>query len=490
MISIIIITVLISQVFYKIGFNESNIMLVFIVGVMFISKFTDGHIYGVAASIIVVICYNFFFTSPYYTLFIEEQEYIVTVIILLIATIITSTSTSKVKEEAREYLLKEQRIRILYENTKKLLDAKSKQQIIKFSADSLGEILNRNILINAKSENIGTLEYLYKKNNELNSTFELDIEKSILKQYLHLDIIEEQVIKVNSEKSIYYYPILGKKNTLGVICIEEMSKDPILEDEKIILKSILTQTALAIEKENLYEKNKMNSIQVSMERTRGNLLRSISHDLRTPLASILGSSSTIIENYDKIDDKLKKELLHNIYEDCKWLNRTVENVLSVTRIDEGKLQIKKNMEVVEDILCDALRITSRFDNDRIVKVSLPDEIIVITADGLLIRQILVNLIDNAKRHTPEGSEVRVTISQNIKNTIFKISDNGQGINENDIENIFDRFYSKTDGKNLEQRGIGLGLAICKSIVLAHDGEIKAYNNADGGATFEFIIPNK
>lgn len=488
-VSIMIISIMTSLIFKYIGLKEANIILVFTVGIMIISKYTDGYIYGVVASVVGVLCYNFLFTKPYYTFQIEDPGYIITVIIMLVATLITSTSTSKVKEEAKEYLKKEQRIRILYENNKKLLNAKSRQEIVQCCTDSIGPMLNRNTFMVINTKSVGPIEYEFNKDNHLGNMLKLKVEQSILKQYLYLNKIDKETTKLNNEKNIKYYPIQGKKHTLGVLCVEEVIDNKILESEEIMINSILSQVTLAIEKENLYEKNRLNSIRVNRERIKGDLLRSISHDLRTPLASILGSSSTIIENYDKIDDNLKKELLDNIYEDCNWLTRTVENILSITRMDEGKLEIKKSMEVAEEIVSDALKITNHFSSDRIIKVSLPEEIVVINVDGLLIRQVLVNLIDNAKRHTTEGCEIKVSICKNIKNTTFKVSDNGEGLQTDDVDNIFERFYSKSEGKKLEQRGIGLGLAICKSIVVAHGGEIIAYNNSNGGATFEFKIPN-
>ncbi len=485
---IMILSTLISLLFRKIGFHEANIILVFTIGVLFVSTFTYGYIYGVLASIVAALSFNFFFTQPYYTFLIHSPEYLITFFIMLIATLITSTLTSRIKKEARMSSIKEQRIKLLYINNKKLLKSKNKRDIIKHCKDSLVDILNRDILITIKDESLNIIEYSHYSSDIMESIFKSKLEKNSLEKCFLLGKPLGITTQIDKDRKIYYHPIKGKKTVLGVIGIGSYDKNPISENEKIILESISAQVALAIEKEELYEQNRKSSLEAHRERIRGNLLRSISHDLRTPLASILGSASTIIDNYEKIDDSVKKELLNNIYEDADWLTRSVENILSMTRIDEGKFEIKKNIEIAEEIVAEAVKRVNQFTNNRNIKIQLPEEIIVVYVDGLLIKQVIVNLIDNAIRHTKENSKIEISIAKDKKNIIFKVSDNGDGIKEENIKNIFDRFYTKSDNKNLEKRGIGLGLAICKSIVVAHGGEIKAYNNIYGGATFEFSIP--
>lgn len=487
---IMVLAILVSLFFKRIGFNEANIILVLTIGVLFVSSFIYGYIYGVIASILGVLSFNFFFTKPYYTFIIYDTEYLITFFIMLIATLITSSLTYKIKKEARISSIKEKRIKLLYINNKKLLKSKSKRDIVRHCKDSLVDILNKDVLIVLKDDNSKVIEYSHYSSYIMESIFNSRLERNSLKKCFSLGKPLGITTQIDDERRIYYHPIKGKKSTLGVIGIGSENKKPISENEKIILESISTQVALAIEKENLYEQNRRNYLEVHKERIRGNLIRSISHDLRTPLASILGSISTIIDNYEKIDDNTKKELLNNIYEDADWLTRSIENILSMTRIDEGEIQIKKNIEIAEEIVTDAVKRVNQFKNNRNIKIILPEEIIVVYADGLLIKQVLVNLVDNAIRHTNEDSKIEINIQKNEQYIVFKVEDNGEGIKEEDMENIFDRFYTKSDIKNLEKRGIGLGLAICKSIVLAHGGKIQVYNNRYGGATFEFSIPHE
>lgn len=489
-ISIMILSLLISLFFKKIGFNESNIILILTIGVLFVSTFTYRYIYGVIASVLAVLSFNFFFIKPYYTFLISDTEYLITFLIMLIATLITSTLASRLKEEAIISAIKEKRIKLLYINNKKLLKSKSKLDIARHCKDSLVDIFNKDVLIVIKDGLSKTIEFNHYSNSIVESIYNSSLEKESLEKCFSIGTPLGATTQIDSTRKIYYHPIKGKQSILGVIGIFSEDKSPISENEKVILESISTQVALAIEKEDLYEQNKKSLLETHKEKLRSNLLRSISHDLRTPLASILGSTSTLIDNYEKLDDTIKKELLNNIYDDTDWLTRSVENILSMTRIDEGEFKIKKNMEIAEEIVADAVKRLSRFKENKTINVKLPKDIIIIYVDALLIKQVLVNLIDNAIRYTDENSKIEISVEKNKNNVIFKVCDNGKGIKESNINNIFEKFYTTSDNKNIEKRGIGLGLSICKSIVLAHGGEIKAYNNKYKGATFEFSIPSE
>ena len=438
----------ISVVFEKVGFNESNIILVYILGVLFATSITYGYFFGILSSVIGVLSFNFFFTHPLYTF-------------------------------------------LAYENNKTLLKAKNKNQIIEFCGSNLVNILNRTVIVTIADENnnLGKPSIYICNNDGSENIFHSVLEKEAIKEAFRTGNPVGIGTKYCKNSSAYYFPIKGQEsNVLGVIGVACFKIDIITENEKILLEAVSTQVALAIDRENLFEKNKKANLEAERERLRGNLLRSISHDLRTPLTSILGSSSTILENDDVIDKETRVELLKNIYEDTSWLTHSVENILSMTRIDEGKLDIEKRPEVVDEIIAESILRVKKFANSRDIKTNIPDEIIIVHVDVLLIEQVLVNLIDNAIRHTPKNSKIELTVKKESNQVLFEVADNGKGIPNEDIGNIFNRFYTKNKSRNLERRGIGLGLEICKSIVEAHGGEIVAFNNPSGGATFRFSIP--
>jgi len=481
---------IISLILRKLGLHESNVIIVFILAVLFVSRSTDGYIYGIVAAITGVLLFNFFFTIPYYSFLVYRTDYPVTFIIMLIAAIITSTLTSRVKTQAKISFIRENSMRILYKISNSLLTAKNKDQIVEVCGDNLIDMFNRTIMVvivdeknNLQAPNVYMLNNQYQKD-----IFESEIESKAIEKCFRTG----KVVEFEAEKSInsvgYYHPIKGQSKILGVIGIACLEKNILIENEKILLQSVSTQMALAIEREELYEKKRQINLETERERLRGNILRSISHDLRTPLTGILGSVSTISDNYDILDTDTKKELLKIIYEDTSWIIHSVENILSMTRIDEGKLEVKKDVEIVEEIISESISRVTRFSGSHNIKIELPEKVVILFVDGLLIEQVFINLIDNAIKYTQSDSIIKIKVTQKENEVIFEVSDNGKGIPEEDLSTIFDRFYTKTKGESLERRGIGLGLAICKSIIEAHGGYMEALNNSSGGATFIFSLP--
>lgn len=490
MLAIMILSTILSLIFRKIGLHESNVIIVFILGVLFVARNTDGYVYGILAAIIGVLSFNFFFTIPYYSLLVYGADYPITFVIMLIAAIITSTLTSRVKTQAKISFIRENRMQILYKINKSLLTARNKKQVVEFCGDNLVDMFNRTIMIAIVDDKNNLQQpsvYKFKDQNSTN-TFESEIELVAIEKCFKTGNAVEFEVKPSINNVGYYHPIKGQNKMLGVIGIACLEENTLSENEKILLQSVSTQIALALEREDLYEKKRQINLETETERVRGNLLRSISHDLRTPLTGILGSVSTISDNYDILNNDTKKELLQIIYEDTSWLIHSVENILSMTRIDEGKLEIKKDVEIVEEIVAESISRVTRFSGSHNIKIDLPKKMVILFVDGLLIEQVFINLIDNAIKYTQSDSIIEIKVTENEDTVIFEVSDNGKGIPEEDIPTIFDRFYTKTKGNSLEKRGIGLGLAICKSIIEAHGGCMEALNNASGGATFRFSLP--
>ena len=481
---------IISLIFRKIGLHESNVIIVFILGVLFVSRSTDGYVYGILAAIIGVLSFNFFFTVPYYSFLAYRADYPVTFIIMLISAIITSTLTSRVKSQAKISYIREKRMQILYKINKSLLTARNKKQVVEFCGDNLVDMFNRTIMmaiVDDKENLQNPCDYML-NGEDSRDIFKSDVEAQAIEKCFKTgkSVGIEAEIHLNSIG--YYHPIKGQNKILGIIGIACFEENTLSKNEEILLESVSTQIALAIEREDLYEKKRQINLETETERLRGNILRSISHDLRTPLTGILGSVSTISDNYDVLDNDTKKELLEIIYEDTSWLIHSVENILSMTRIDEGKLEVKKDVEIVEEIVAESISRVTRFSGSHNIKIELPEKMVILFVDGLLIEQVFINLIDNAIKYSQSDSIIEVKVIEKEERVVFEVSDNGKGIPEEDIPTIFDRFYTKTKGNCLEKRGIGLGLAICKSIIEAHGGYMEALNNSSGGATFRFSLP--
>lgn len=483
---------LLSFLFRHIGFHESNIIVAYILGVLLVARQTDGYFYGILASVVGVLTFNFFFTEPYYTFLTYRPDYPVTFVIMLIAAIITSTLTAKAKYEARLSSLREKRTQILYRINKGLLKVRSIKQIEEVGAENIAKLFVRSVIITTinSGDDLGE-PYVYAfEKAESTDAFNSSIERQAIAEAFKIGNPVGAGTDLFAESSAYYLPVRGQSGILGVVGVSCSDKQPLSEEQKNLLEAVATLIALALERERLWEIQQRSKMDVERERLRGNLLRSISHDLRTPLTGILGATATILENGDIIEDNVKRELLQNVYEDASWLRHSVENILSMTRIDEGRIEIKKNTEAVEEIVAGAVSRIKKLVGEHRIKINIPNDLIMLPMDGTLIEQVLINLIDNALKYTPNGSIIEIRTHLEDEKAVFEVADNGMGIPEANIPFVFDRFYTTAEIKDTGRRGTGLGLAICKSIITAHGGEISVFNNSSGGATFRFVLPLK
>ena len=226
------------------------------------------------------------------------------------------------------------------------------------------------------------------------------------------------------------------------------------------------------------------------ERMRANLLRAVSHDLRTPLTTIYGASSSIVESYGRLGDAQKLEMAKSIKEDSEWLIRMVENLLSVTRIDEGRVKLVKTPTVLEELVDSViLKFRKRYP-ERGVELSLPEELVLIPMDAMLIEQVIVNILENAVHHAGDFTHLSLSVCVDGDEALFEIADDGAGIAEDKLPLLFSGYSSKFDGtpSDLGGRNLGIGLSVCQTIIKAHGGSITAKNAKEGGAVFSFTLP--
>ena len=228
-------------------------------------------------------------------------------------------------------------------------------------------------------------------------------------------------------------------------------------------------------------------VEAEKEKMRANLLRAISHDLRTPLTSIMGTISALLENEKKIEPSKRQELLRESYEDAEWLVRMVENLLSVTRMNEGEAQIQKIPEAVEEIVSESIgKFAKRFQEVQ-VEVEVPRELLMVPMDAMLIEQVLINLLENAVLHGEKDYGIQLIVEKKEDMALFCIKDQGKGIPEHMEHRLFDSYFpEKQESDN--KRNMGIGLSVCKSIVKAHGGEMTGQNRKEGGAEFSFTLP--
>ena len=231
--------------------------------------------------------------------------------------------------------------------------------------------------------------------------------------------------------------------------------------------------------------------EIEKEQMRANLLRAVSHDIRTPLTSIVGAVSAVAENHDKLSEEKTLSLLGDVKEEAQWLVRVVENLLLVTRIDADSAKVSKEPEPVEEILAEAVaKFKKRFPGAPI-KTEMPEDVLFVPMDAMLIEQVLCNLLENAILHGGVVSEIHLNVRKDGESAVFSVADDGVGIAAEILPRILSESIYRENSENIDgKRNMGIGLTVCQSIIKAHGGIIKAYNRKEGGAVFEFSLPIK
>lgn len=278
----------------------------------------------------------------------------------------------------------------------------------------------------------------------------------------------------------------GQNGLLGILRVPIEQAKEMSQAQMKMLMSIKETTCLAMDRMCSVRQQMRDKGIIEKEKERTILLRSISHDLRTPLAGIMGLAEILMDMAE--EGRTQKQLIEDIYQDAEWLYQLVENILSLTRLRDGIL-IHKELEACEEVVDAAVQKMQRRAEGRRIQVFVPGECLVLPIDAKLIEQVLLNLLDNAIKFTNEEDEIQISVFREDGEAVFEVKDSGEGISQEDLPYIFQLFYTKSKENNGKKKGTGMGLVICESIVKAHGGSISAGNRKDGtGAVLRFTLP--
>lgn len=486
---ILLVTTGMSSVLALFDMKNQNFIMLYILSVLIISRITSGYIYGIVASILCVIIDNYIFMEPYYTLNVFQQDYPITFVVMLMTALITSTMTNRIKAQAEQAQDREQRIEILYEINKKLLVTRGVDNIVSLTSEYITKIFDHAIIFYTNDPSEGGTGILTSVVGEEEADVLLLPKESKVAHWVFLNQKRAGAgTDTFMESEGYYMPVISQGNVLGVIGVYCKNGAVLSQNHRAYLRRICSLVAMALERQHLSDEQREIILETEKEKMRSNLLRAISHDLRTPLTGILGASSAILENKDSLDPQTQDRLITHIKEDSQWLIRMVENLLSVTRINEDTANVTKTPEAAEEIVAAAIsRIRKRFPEQNI-SVTVPEELLMVPMDGTLIEQVIINLIENAIKHSGAETIIDVTLREDNHMAVFEVKDNGEGIAEQDFPYLFESYVP--DGKRTSDssRGMGIGLSICMSIVKAHQGKMQAFNQKEGGAVFRFSLP--
>ena len=479
--------------FWKLGLSEANIIMVYILGVLLTSIMTTHRIYSLIASAVSVIVFNFFFTATRYTLLASDKAYPLTFITMFVAAFLTGSLAIRLKRQAKQAAQAAYRTKILFDTNQLLEGVKEKEEIISVTATQLIKLLNRDMVIYLAEKDGLSAPKLFAANGETvsesteNEEYLSENEKAVafwvLKNNKHAGATTDTL----SDAKCRYLSIRTSNAVYGVIGIVIHEK-PLDSFENSILLSILGECALALENEKNAREKAEAALVAQKEQLRANLLRSISHDLRTPLTSISGNASNLLSNGEKFDAETKKQLYSDIYDDSMWLINLVENLLSITKIEEGRLNIRLSAELLDEVIAEALQHVNRKISEHHISFQPSEDFLLVKVDARLIMQVVINLVDNAIKYTGKGSEIVITTRKQKNRAVVRIADNGPGIPDEMKPLVFDMFYSGAKSIADSRRSMGLGLSLCKSIVTAHGGELQLSDNVPHGAVFTFTLP--
>ena len=469
------------------GFTEANIVAVYLFAVLVISVIASSRLCGPLASFVSVLVFNFFFTVPRFTFHFYDTDYLVTFSIMFMVSLLTGSLATRLKDNAKQSARAAFRIKILFETNHLLQKGKDEPSVVNAAAGQLLKLLRKDLVIYLADGKSLALPRIFRAEGSSQADLTTETERTVADWVLRNNKHAGATTDTLSDARCLYLAIRVNHHVYGVVGIA-LEGVPLDSFENSVLLSILGECALALENiKNAREKEEA-AILAKNEQLRANLLRSISHDLRTPLTSISGSAGNLLANYQKMDDSTRLQTFTDIYDDSMWLISLVENLLAVTRIENGKVHLTQSVELMDEVVAEALRHINRKSKEHTIRVTASQDLILAKIDTKLIVQVLINLVDNAIKYTPAGSVIEIHTQLRTPWVSVSVSDNGPGIPDDRKDKVFEMFYSGANQIADSRRSLGLGLFLCKAIITAHGGSISLSDNSPSGSMFTFTLP--
>ena len=429
--------------FSKVGFTEANIIAIYLLATLLTSMATSTRSSYVLSAIGGVLVFNFFFTMPRFSLRVHAHGAPLTFLIMVVAALLVGSLTDCLKSQVKQSTQAAYRTNLLFETSQMLQKAISDDKIFQTVRTQIAKLLSR-----------------------------------------HASVLPG--VTASSRKDALRYPIKVQDRIYGTVIIE--GSEPLEAFENSVLLSILGECAMALENSrNAVEKEEA-KLQAESEKLRATLLRSISHDLRTPLTAISGNASILLSDGEELDIGTKQQIYADIYDDSAWLHTLVENLLAITKIEEGRMELKTQPQLVEEIVSEAVQHLGRNRCGHSITIHHENDLLLANCDARLIIQVIINLMDNAMKYTPAGSTIAVCTREENGWAVISVADDGPGISDEEKEKIFQMFYTGGNPIADSRRSLGLGLSLCRSIITAHGGDITVSDNKPTGTVFTFTIP--
>lgn len=528
--AIMTVATLLSVWFFHSRYSNANIITIYILGVLIASFMTSSRIYGLLAAVLYVLLFNFLFIEPRFTLLVYDSAYLVTYLVTIVAALITGNVTMRMKNIASMSAENAYQTKILLDTSNQLEMAVGNEAILQTTCMQLVHLLRRTVLFcpadpfpAEQGAPVRSILHIFPSGSkrEEDPVFRLfppakesfsnkavsdddrrktgypavftkdsGREEDAIRRSLEGQCQAGAFTSLFPECACRYLCLYSGETVFGVIGIY-MEDRPFTEFEHTILLSIVHECTMALENTRMAQEQKKAEIQAENERLRAGLLRSISHDLRTPLTSIYGNASNLRSHENDLPPEDRDKIYKDIMEDAGWLSAQFENILSMTKLgsagQEKGYPLPMTVENMEDVIEESLRHVADHPDHRIL-FTPPEEALFARMDSRLIMQVLINLLNNAVKYTPPGSDITVKACSEENRICVEVADTGPGIPDKDKPHIFDLFYTGSRPLADSYRSLGVGLNLCAQILRAHGGEIEVSDNVPTGAVFRFRLP--
>lgn len=479
----------IGLMFHQFGFADSSIISLYILTALLTALTTTGRVCTLVSSVLSVVLYNFCFVTPIYTLESYDRSYLVTFAIMFITAMLAAGLTARITDSARAAAKNAFRTRVLLETNQLLQQAEGPEARARAAMSQLTKLLRFDVVFYPAVDGLlGNPLYQPAGTEDRSGELFCDYERAVATWTFTNNKHAGAGTRTLPESRCLYLAVRAGDVVFGVIGIA-VGKHPLEAFDHSIVLSIVGECALALESGQAAREREEAAVLAKNEQLRANLLRSIGHDLRTPLTAISGSAGILREDSGRLSEPQRRELIDAIYDDSLWLIDTVENLLAVTRLEDGDMHLNLTSELMDEVIAGAVgHIAREVRGHRLVTEHI-DDILLVRIDVHLIMQVLTNLIINALKYTPEGSTITIGAHRLGNEVVVEVADDGLGVADADKPHVFDRFYIASNAKPVDaHRSFGLGLSLCRSIVEAHGGIIEVADNRPHGAIFRFTLP--
>jgi two-component system sensor histidine kinase KdpD len=472
------VTTLVAYLLFPVA-DLADVVMVYVLGVVVIAlRVPRGP--AVLGAVLSVAAFDFLFVPPYLTFAVRDVRHLLTFGVMLLVGVVISGLATRGRAQAQAARHREQRTAALYAMTRELAGTRGEADLARIALRHVAEVFDGHATLLSGVD--GALV-------PAAGPAELSAADLATARWAHA---QRQPAgpgtRHRTDASLVCVPLLASTGAIGVLALRPADRRAFAAPERLHqLETFAAQTAVALERARLAREAQEAEVRIETERLRNSLLSSVSHDLRTPLATITGAVSAILEGGVRLDARTQQELLESARDEAERLNRLVQNLLEMTRLESGALQLRTELHPPEEVIGAALGRLARRLGDRRVTTRVPADLPLVPMDDVLVEQVLVNLLDNAVKYTPPGSPIEIVATATDGAVTIEVADRGPGLPPAEVDRVFDKFHRGEQGG---PRGAGLGLAICRGIVQAHGGRIWAHNLPGQGVAFLFTLPGR